>query len=1382
MRTDKNPSQKTDKKAPSRVHKRGVVGYSKKSALLEEAITYMNAGKYGRSSTALKELLGLDPHNTEARRLFATLHVRLGSLVTARQAFESLANEAIVRQDFWLAESLLHEYLAAGPRCVPFLELLAHVYEEKGDTMAAVAELGKAIDILIEDPDSEHSTKPSQLYAKVRELAPASSVAFQFASLFDIQTGEFLRPHPVLPSPTPPEVDASQPQAEVLATTEEVRLPEVMPWEEFDGATPSLETPLSTSSNPVIESLHVPDVLIDPTSVGPAVQELRGLPYELTDPMLNTDPPGQANLASVSGLASPEADQECVPILAESSLPSSGYRADGIAAPVVQRSSSADEGPTPNSSVERTADDGMASMPSSGSPGLSSPMPWEQIENSTITIEEPSPDSLTPSEEAPLSGGESVPALSATAAAESPSDQLESSAYAPGVVESDNPMLEDFPTSPAMPLELEAPTLPTIAESVSDPLEWPALRQRLAEPSEPMPGDLQSIPAVLPEADVPAPSVAESFSTIPFSWSTIFDGVWKFAIGNSSPSSPGAFSKPDAITQDARELGSIPAEFTTEPDLSVPLTPSTPEQLLPLIDPEPLPSAHLSMLREGYESIVETVSISEPDSAQSGTVLSSEEPLRSEKLSISSSDIPNSFQTDLPAPALSEPVEPARESEPVSCPSFMELPLAAPLPEASSLEPPLSAIIPDAPSAPEPVSTEPDELAVTLFHDAVAVPLSKAPSDASPASPISTDIPSHWSTGEVEVQPHRPSEKKRNWDKEKGEAAVLYQAPSPLREKSIESAAQPSGGWESDPTESVDPVIEAVAPVVGQVVPPEDTRPEWVRASESITFVNMSSASSEPWQDSNIESGTIHSKPEPALSVAASAVDVLFDSTAQEPQARTQRRLVSPRPQFAARVARVRLGLSSLIASCFSTTRSIVLLSVGLALFCMALVAVGVAAVGMAWMIMEAPPSSTYNNLTTNPPRAVTDSRKNGYLMLLGFDASAGRDPMQAGYERKAEASDLQAASACMVGEEGKGMTTAGASDNVIREWFTSSDPLGHLKQQGEAVRSWAAQESVALKRYQQWLPMTFEDVGYGQILSPNCAHILLVHRLYLAEGFAQDLGTGLQRLETDMGSWRVALGQAKTLMVKMLAAKAVQDDVAIASGLLTLQELDGAAISRLGKIVRPLDQVELSVRWPMQSHFVWATKTVTTSLKNDKAGERPLHVALAAAMPLPVQSRSNAYAEYYEAASKAVAEGRYTNLPKPSGFIRTPAVSVVDYLANPIDNIIGIEPLPSWDPYVGRIVELDARLRLASLQVWIRRGPQEGNVLTRLAKAGQAHYDPFTGLPILVNQQKGVMYSVGQDGKDQEGDPRRDIVATIPTAQSIVLESSRASSPPRSK
>ncbi|MDH4185654.1 MAG: tetratricopeptide repeat protein, partial [Nitrospira sp.] len=100
MPIEKKPAPKSNKKTPAKTPQRGLVGYSKKSALLEEAITYMNDGKYGQSTAALKELLTLDPQNTEARRLFATLHLRLGSLVTARQAFESLANEAIGRQDY----------------------------------------------------------------------------------------------------------------------------------------------------------------------------------------------------------------------------------------------------------------------------------------------------------------------------------------------------------------------------------------------------------------------------------------------------------------------------------------------------------------------------------------------------------------------------------------------------------------------------------------------------------------------------------------------------------------------------------------------------------------------------------------------------------------------------------------------------------------------------------------------------------------------------------------------------------------------------------------------------------------------------------------------------------------------------------------------------------------------------------------------------------------------------------------------------------------------------------------------------------------------------------------------------------------------------------
>jgi len=1322
VRTDKKTSQKTDKKSHSRVHNRGVVGYSKKSALLEAAITHMNTGKYGRSSAALKELLSLDPHNTEARRLFATLHLRLGSLVTARQAFESLANEAIERQDFWLAESLLREYLAAGPRCVPFLELLAHVHEEKGDALAAVTELGKAIEILIEEgPDSENPQKPSHLYAKVRELAPASPAAFQFASLFDIQTGELLVPSPQAPAAeTSMKADLSKPQGESFSGTEEARASEVMPWEQFDGTPPIQETPPPTSSNPIIKSLDVPDVETDSAPVDLAPQELEVLPSEST--------------GSIQGAN--RFDRELLPsIPAEPLLPSSGQRDDDMVDLSVERPSYVGEGVIPSSSEERAADVGSVIASSAGSPGLSSPMPWEQIENSTVRIEEAAPSTapLAQSDGTPQLGGESVLAPSATSQ--------------PGLI----------------PSPVSAPDLTEPSESIF-----------AAEPS--------TIPSVLPEPEAPTTSTADSSPTVPFSWSTVFDGAWKFASGTSSSSSSTAPSKPDSVSQDAQDVQSVQSESVPGPALTSPSITSSPEPPVSFSEPEPLPSTHSSILSQVSGSNTQTNTIRESDLTQSMLTRLSEEPVRPEEPAIFSNDAPSFFRVDLPIPPLSEPVEPGTESELVSFPSSMEVQPVALVPEASASEPPQSAVIQETPPAPELVSTEHREIPPTLFKVVETPPLFVTPSDAPSASPASMDTVSRWNTGEVEVHSHRPSEKKRNWDKDKGEAPVDSPAPLLQVEESPEAVVElsRSGGWEAVPSEAT-PVVEAVAPIMGKVIPQEDSRPEWVRESESITFVNAPPPSSSTWEDSGVE--TTHSEPEPAFSVVTSAVDVLFDSTGEKSQVSTRDRLTSPRPRprFAAKVARARIGISSFIGSCFSTTRSIVLLCVGLALSCVALVVVGIGAVGLTWIIMEAPPSPVYYDLTVSPPRALTDSTKNGYFLLLGFNVSEGQDPLQAGFERKVEAGDLQAASACMLGDEGKG-TTTGASADAVRGWFTSADPVAQLKPQAASIRSWVAQESLALKRYKQWIGMSFEDVGYGQILSPNCAHILLAHRLYLTEGFAQDLSTGLGRLEIDMGSWRAVLGQSKTLMMKMLAVTAVQDDAAIASGLLTRQDLDGTAIGRLGKIVRPFDQVELSLRWPMQSHLLWATKAVTTSLKNDKTNDRPLHVALAAAMPLPVQRRSNAYADYYEAASKAVAEGRYTNLPKPSSFIRTPAVSAVDYVANPIEHIIGIEPLPSWDPYVGRIVETDARLHLASLQVWIRQGAQDGDVVTRLAKAGQAHYDPFTGLPMLVNQQKGVMYSVGQDGKDQEGDPLHDVIATIPKTQSIVLESGRSVSPPRSK
>ena len=1211
MRTDKRSSQKPDKKMPSRVHKRGIVGYSKKSALLEEAITHMNTGKYGRSSAALKELLALDPQNIEARHLFATLHLRLGSLVTARQAFESLANEAIGRQDYWLAESLLREYLAAGPRCVPFLEQLAQVYQEKGDEMAAVVELGKAIEILRDDPDPDNPQKAAQLYSKIRELAPASSVAFQLASLFDVQTGELLI-RPTTPS-TPPAEDFT-PSTDAVMSPEagpapaiEHTLPEVMPWEVPEESAVERET-----------QIDVPEVHAQP------------MPEE-------------------------------IPAL-ESALEEAPFSY------TVSEPAPAD--PTLDGAIQDIA----TGEPLSETPhGVSSPMPWEQMADASVQILEPETAS-TPQAFSALESvlaslrTEDAPVASSPAIEETPPEAPIASAYLADPTSLETGQTE--PTSLSAPMPWEQVSDPAIQISVPEAAPTPPPQEfepnvSPAAPdifgslavsdaaSNPQPvAEITEAPPVEPahSTEASAPGAGEIQSATSFSWNSVFDKAWKFTAGTMAPS-------PTVPSDTALEA-------TDEP--------------------------HVVETQAMESSVVEPPTVAFPSS-----------------------------QDDLVAPVA--PQTSVSYTTNVSEQAPQEVVSAAPVE-----------------SPPTPVEPAPRQ-----------------------------ETPAHWNTGEVAVQVHRPSKKKKRWEKESDESASAAELPV-ADESPSEPQPEDKRQWKSTVDESASPVKPVFSP-------PVDSPPDWMQATEAITL-----ARSEPpvpqarWSDADV---LVPPPAEAANPAAVSAVDVLFSpsQTADEVHSHGSLSWSKPRPRLMARLHRVRIGISSFIGSCFSTTRSLTFLAFMITIATVVVAAAGVGAVGVMWMVMEDPPSSLYQTLTISPPRVITDAKKNGYLLLLGFDAPDGQDPVQAGYERRADPQRDRVTAQVCIGDEIKTPGIAGgASDHVVKGWIRSRDLLSNIKGQGATLRSLTSRESTALTRYQQWLAMPFDDWGFGQLLGPNCTRVLLAHRLFLLDGFNQDLPTGLDRLEADFQAWRVALAQSKTLTMKMLAVTAVQDDASVAAGLLSRVDLDGGSLAKLSKMVRPLDQVELSVRWPMQSQFVWATKSVSSELREDKSADRPWHVSITAAMRLPVQRRANAYAEYYEAANKTVAGGRYTNLPKLSTFVQTPPSGLMDYLSNPVEHIVGIEPLPSWDPFVMRMVEADAQLRLVGLQAWLRRGPQDSDVLMRLAKAGQAYYDPFTGLPMLVNQRKGVIYSVGRDGKDQEGDDVRDVTAVIPLSSS---ESRRSAS-----
>jgi len=1336
VRANKKLPSKSDKTQTTRSHKRGVVGYSRKTALLEEAITQMNAGKYGRSSAALKEFLALDPQNMEARRLFATLHLRLGSLIPARQAFDSLIGEAFQRQDYWLAESLLREYLAAGPRCVPFLEKLGSIYQEKGAALEAVAEYGKAIDILIEDPDPDNPHSASGLYAKIRELAPASPVAFRLASFFDAQTGELLARR---------SGDSGQSTVEAALDMSGSVAPQPM-----DGV---MSWDIQESQAEVPDVFKVANVTDSSESLIPSTPDVEVMP---------SDPPFREQTTSSASEMRGDAPEEPSTQGVES-IPSGtqmdhspGQVSLGDAHPLDTPSmlalESSETQPEPDPTVS-----------------IGSPVAAQEQDRLLVQVE--------PAVFHRVSGPLTVP-TECVDASEPPISSAQST--------------EAAGTIPSVQIEaIAAPDLLGTEPSTTEPIETEA-----RQPCPQRPVEIDSKEVVATELSlgthassslelVPPNEISEPWKQPGFSWESVFNSAWKFGNNHSAHVSPSEGTK--ANVEDAPSPQPAP--------------PSLKEQVLESQTVE-IPEREASTSLGDQTSSVSSIAPMPWDQVQESiisilptkteqSVTKSTESVVERPTAEADSDLVANISEDQAQP----PIPPVTETETFSIAPVLQPP-ASLEPEISATElkpvsiqaernftfvepeqpPAVSAVTMDGPMLEAPMATivSPFVQNGSVAND-VVVPSEEPLQNAD--SVLSTDNDCAIAAAQSAVQepsltPSQPTSETLSKEIEKIPILPTLQKPQIMGEPP-EIAATPHLAEETTTAltderqpqtmafvETRPPIPELTPELILEPAPQE----EWGKA-DSIRFIEPTPGSPTTHVSPSVSERQEVSR---SMSAGAVAVDVLFESSrnvrtteAREPVAESKlSRKSNPT------LSRIRIAVAGFVGSCFSTTRAMVVTCVGMLMLSGVLIALGIGAVGLTWIIMEESPSPVFQSLTTTPQRTLSDFKNNGYFLFLGIDAPSDRDPIQHGYDRKPEVNDGNSALVCFGGSGSRMIKGSNASADVMRGWVRSSDPIGEFKSHQETIKRLGNDHQLVLNRYSQWKKLPFEDWGYGQPVGPPCTAMAFAHQLHMADGFLQGTDPGVDRLETDMEAWRIVLSQARTLAVKMLALQAINDDIAVASGLLLSTDFDGKYLGRVTKFLRPLDQTELSLRWPMQSELVSASKTYETQLKAARAEEQSVYTMVTSALPLPVQRRLNDYADYYDASYKTAGEGRYGSLPKWKNYIHFPASGLTDYFTNPIENIVGLEPLAPWDRYNGFVVDTDAHLRLASLQAWIRRGSGDGDLLTRIAKAGQNFYDPYTGLPMLVNMKKGVLYSVGHDGKDQDADPQSDVVVEIPGVQ----------------
>jgi hypothetical protein len=450
---------------------------------------------------------------------------------------------------------------------------------------------------------------------------------------------------------------------------------------------------------------------------------------------------------------------------------------------------------------------------------------------------------------------------------------------------------------------------------------------------------------------------------------------------------------------------------------------------------------------------------------------------------------------------------------------------------------------------------------------------------------------------------------------------------------------------------------------------------------------------------------------------------------------------------------------------------------------------------GLIWSSKKDKPSDTFLKLTEPPVRSIDNPLDNGYFLLLGFASATNADPVQIGYDIWLESQAHPNQSEFNFDRAGRSeLRIPVAVDQVLPEW-TASNPADEFQRRDALYRTSIARYSTLLQRYERWLRMQFEDWGYAQNGVPRVEELLGTHRLYIAEGFAQQASAGIDRLATDLARWRMVLRDARTLPMKVLAQVMIEDDVQLLSRVVVQPTVDRAILSRGLRLLRPLTASEYSLRWPIQNEFVLGharSRRPDSEQLARSSAESPTREALARAAHLQPDSfraiehpRSHnllgvlstsqrtwdAYAAFYDATIKA-ADSVHSPLPKLQDVARSSHMTVIERIANPMDGE------PNWEPFSQRLVETDARLRLAALQILLRT-PSSVPLPTRLAEVGSMYFDPFTGFPMLWSPTQQKLYSVGKDGLDDGGDPTFDISVPLTQAPDRLADASRNPSRP---
>ncbi|HKP00037.1 MAG TPA: hypothetical protein VJU02_00255 [Nitrospiraceae bacterium] len=442
------------------------------------------------------------------------------------------------------------------------------------------------------------------------------------------------------------------------------------------------------------------------------------------------------------------------------------------------------------------------------------------------------------------------------------------------------------------------------------------------------------------------------------------------------------------------------------------------------------------------------------------------------------------------------------------------------------------------------------------------------------------------------------------------------------------------------------------------------------------------------------------------------------------------------------------------------------------------------------WSSKGQSPSPLFSSLVEPPQYRLTNPYENGYFYLLGFAAETSLDPVKVGHEMWLEIHSAHGLSEFNYEIPGRSALQIQVPIEEVLPSWNSENPMGKFRDFQEHTQTMSGRDRALLTRYEHWLMMPFEDMGFGHRGTPRFVEVFVAHRLYIAGGFSRQTALGMQRLKQDIQVWRNILRDATTISTKVMAQIVITDNLNLLSNLLSQRTVNQAVLAMALNIAPPLTTAEASLQWPLRHQFtlgVHDNDSHTFSIEKQTQSFSPQERWLAntARLPeqafrliahphrrsflgIPLQTRETweMYATYYDAIIHATEAGQST-LPKIHELAGTSRNGTLENFISP-DSFE-----PDWDPFQYQLRETDARLRLASLQAVLHYPSPQSTVPNRLAQVGSGYYDPFSGLPMLWSQTQHKIYSVGRDRYDDGGDPTFDIsVPAIVSHKSAANES----------